>query len=122
MTIKMNKWNPYTITLSVVACFISVGMGAYFFTNKTEESTGDTGDTEDTGNTFDETSADKNRQHESNTPQGSPSNIMPKVTKVSSRKQPPIGVGGGGFLKKTNKTNKTKKNKKSRKSRRNRKI
>lgn len=115
MTIKMNKWNPYTITLSVVACFISVGMGAYFFTNKTEESTGDT---EDTGNTFDETSADKNRQHESYTPQGSPSNIMPKVTKVSSRKQPPIGVGGGrGFRKKTNK-----KNKKSRKSRRNRKI
>ena len=115
MTIKMNKWNPYTITLSVVACFISVGMGAYFFTNKTEESTS-TGDTEDTGNTFDETSADKNRVHESYTPQEQPSNIMPKVTKVSSRKQPPIG-GGGGVRKKTNK-----KHKKFRKSRRNRKI
>jgi hypothetical protein len=112
MKIKMNKWNPYTISLTFLASFISVGLGVYLIVNNKKVE--DTEDTEDTGNTFDEGSADKNRQHESYTPQGPSSNTMPTVTKVSSRKQPPIGVGGGGFRKKTNK-----KHKKSKKSRRN---
>ena len=107
MKIKMNKWNPYTISLTFLASFISVGLGAYLISNNKKVE-----NTEDTENTFDEESADKNRQHESYTPQGPSSNTMPTVTKVSSRRQPPIGFGGG-FRQKTNK-----KHKKSKKSRR----